>query len=168
METFRPSLRAAARYIAFLAVVNLIWEVAQLPLYSIWSFGSPAMLATVTLHGTAGNLVIMAWTLGLGWLCSGLPLLTRPLPYRFALFTVASGAIYTAASEWWHTQIARTWSYSPLMPLIPGTPIGLSPVLEWIILPALALPLCFRFRSTPDATTSHATTRTSNSHRCSR
>ena len=29
------------------------------------------------------------------------------------------------------------WSYSPLMPIVPGLGIGLSPLLQWIILPLL-------------------------------
>ena len=35
--------------------------------------------------------------------------------------------------------VRRNWSYSDLMPVIPSLGIGLSPVLQWVVIPALAL-----------------------------
>jgi hypothetical protein len=48
------------------------------------------------------------------------------------------GVVYTGWSE--HTNLNRgAWAYSEFMPLIPGTGIGLLPVVQWLLLPALAV-----------------------------
>lgn len=51
-----------------------------------------------------------------------------------ALFLL-SGFAYTFWSEWYNTRVAHTWAYAPGMPTIFG--IGLSPLAQWLIVPAL-------------------------------
>lgn len=58
---------------------------------------------------------------------------------RVSAITVTSGLAYTAFGEWYNTQIRKTWAYSDSMPLLPGTNVGLSPLAQWLIIPALAL-----------------------------
>ncbi len=87
----------------------------------------------------------------------------RFLPVAAA--TVISGIAATASIE--HLSIARgIWAYWDLMPMLPGTGIGLSPLAQWIAIPVLAfvrtrsvgpprsldLPIMgsTTFRSTPD------------------
>jgi hypothetical protein len=31
------------------------------------------------------------------------------------------------------------WSYSPLMPVVPGLGVGLSPLVQWLVLPPLLI-----------------------------
>ena len=58
---------------------------------------------------------------------------------RTALLTIAGGLAYTGYSEWLNAAVKRSWSYSDLMPAIPDLGIGLSPVLQWIVVPSVAL-----------------------------
>src|SRR5205807_9351338 len=53
------------------------------------------------------------------------------------------GVAYTAFSEWLNIVVRQSWAYSERMPLIPlfGFRIGLSPLLQWIIVPATAFGL---------------------------
>jgi hypothetical protein len=37
-----------------------------------------------------------------------------------------------------------TWAYSPLMPILPFAGIGLSPLLQWLLLPWLSFRLARR------------------------
>jgi len=55
------------------------------------------------------------------------------------------GPGYTIFSEWLNTTLFR-WSYSDLMPTLKlaGIEIGLSPLLQWLLLPPLALFLARR------------------------
>ena len=54
-----------------------------------------------------------------------------------AVTTSISGVGFTAYSE--HLNTARgTWTYSDLMPVLPGTAIGLAPLAQWIVIPILA------------------------------
>jgi hypothetical protein len=63
--------------------------------------------------------------------------LVRPDPASVLLLTFL-GVAYTAWSE--HTNLARgAWDYSDLMPLIPGAGIGLVPMIQWLLLPALSV-----------------------------
>ena len=53
---------------------------------------------------------------------------------------------YTALSEWTNTTIRLSWQYSSLMPLVDigKVSIGVSPLMQWLILPPLALYLARR------------------------
>lgn len=55
------------------------------------------------------------------------------------------GASYTAYSEILNVVIRESWGYSKLMPMIPGTHIGIVPIIQWLILPSLILYICARF-----------------------
>jgi hypothetical protein len=50
--------------------------------------------------------------------------------------------VYTAFSEWANTRLWEGWGYGPGMPTIFG--LGLTPLLQWIVLPPLALRLLTR------------------------
>ena len=125
------------RFIAVIAVGNLAWECAQLPLYTLWRTGSVSQIAFAVFHCTGGDILIAAATLVGSLLLlgtAGWPS-NRYLPVAGA--TLLSGILTTAYSE--HVNIARgAWTYSELMPLLPGTDIGLAPLAQWIVIPLLA------------------------------
>jgi len=133
------ALARIARYLGFILVTNLIWESAQLPLYTLWSTGTPLEIAWAVIHCAAGDVLIAAAALALGWLVAGLPSLAHPVPARLVLTAILAGVAFTALSEWRSTQVTHAWSYAAAMPLVPGTPIGLTPMLQWLILPTFAL-----------------------------
>lgn len=56
-----------------------------------------------------------------------------------SVVAVAFGLGYTAFSEWMNTAIGASWAYSEWMPVMPFVPIGLSPLLQWVVVPAAAL-----------------------------
>ena len=49
------------------------------------------------------------------------------------------GIGYTIYSEWLNTEVRKSWGYTELMPIMPWIGVGLSPVLQWVIVPALAM-----------------------------
>lgn len=51
--------RIAARYLLIATVANLLWEVAQLPLYTIWQTATTGALAFAVAHCTAGDIIIL-------------------------------------------------------------------------------------------------------------
>jgi hypothetical protein len=132
-------LRALKVYLAVTAVANLIWEMLQLPLYTIWTTGTPRELTFAVIHCTGGDVVIALTTLTLTLIAVG----TKPWPaesHRLVMLgTVSMGLGYTIFSEWLNIVARKSWAYSPLMPVVPGINTGLSPLLQWIIVPALAL-----------------------------
>lgn len=56
-----------------------------------------------------------------------------------ALCFIAVGIALTIGFEYYYTNISLRWSYSDLMPLVPPFGTGLSPLLQWLIVPQLVL-----------------------------
>src|SRR5258708_19652209 len=46
------------RYLLVVLFANLLWEAAQLPLYTIWKTATPHELAVAVLHCTGGDVLI--------------------------------------------------------------------------------------------------------------
>ena len=136
------------RYLPWLTGLNLAWEALQLPLYTLWSEASPGYLAFAVLHCTAGDVLI-----GFASLALALILAREGAPAhwhwrRIVALMVVLGPGYTLFSEWLNTSLFR-WSYSELMPTVrlAAIEIGVSPLLQWLVLPPLALHLAWRSAS---------------------
>lgn len=128
-----------ARYIPVLAVLNLIWEVAHLPLYTLWKDGTPGSLAFAVFHCTLGDLLIGISAL-FGALIASRAGRIRDWPWpRVSALTVLFGVGYTAVSEWVNTAITLSWEYSIQMPIIPIVKLGASPLLQWAVVPSVAM-----------------------------
>jgi hypothetical protein len=138
---FRATLRVAGLYLGLMLVMNLLWEIVHLPLYSIWKHGTPWRQAAAVLHCTAGDVLIAGTALVVSVIVVGRNDWPAQHSRRVALLATTLGIAYTAFSEWLHVHQLRSWSYSELMPefSLAGREIGLSPLLQWTILP----PLCF-------------------------
>jgi hypothetical protein len=64
------------------------------------------------------------------------PLWIHPLKVQRMAIVVLAGGIGAVLSEMRHLALGN-WAYSDLMPLIPIFNVGLSPVLQFMILPVL-------------------------------
>lgn len=131
------------RYLPWLAGLNLAWEIAQLPLYTLWREAPAAWIAFSVAHCTLGDVMIGSAALFLALIATRAG---APAQWRWGLLAslVALAATgYTAFSEWLNTAVLRSWSYSGLMPTVEivGIEIGVSPLLQWIAIPPLALRL---------------------------
>lgn len=138
--TFAPVdwLSAIRRHTVVSAAGNLLWEFAQLPLYTLWRDGTVREILFAVLHCTGGDLLIAWSSLGAALLVFGR---SRWPDERFAPVAVAAVAIgvgYTIFSEWLNVEVRGAWAYTELMPVVPGLGTGLSPLLQWIVIPGLA------------------------------
>jgi hypothetical protein len=127
------------RYLIVAAAGNLAWETAQLPLYTIWREGTARALTIAVLHCTAGDLLIAtaALLLSLALLGKGWPD-NQTAFRRVAMAAIMAGIGYTIFSEWLNIVVRQSWSYSELMPVIPGLGTGLSPIAQWLVVPSTA------------------------------
>jgi hypothetical protein len=128
------------RYASALGALSLVWETAQLPLYTLWEDAALSVIAYAVVHCTLGDVAIGTSALVIAlvltrakaadaWnLCAVLPLL------------VATGIGYTAWSEYVNTVVQADWAYSALMPVanMGGFRMGLAPLLQWLVLPPVA------------------------------
>ena len=128
-------------YLAVTAAANLIWEMAHLPLYSIWSTGTAGENFFAVVHCTGGDLLIALSTLAIALVFFG----NRDWPaqsyWRVASVSTLLGIAYTTFSEWLNIVIRKSWEYSNLMPVVSVSEfeVGLSPLLQWMFVPGLAL-----------------------------
>lgn len=131
-------LHAARHYFAVLLVAHTIWEIAQLPLYTIWHSATLPQMAFAVAHCTAGDLLIGMSTLLLAVILVGNPGWPQRRFVRVALATVAIGVAYTIYSEWLNVDVRGAWAYAPAMPRLPWLGTGLAPFAQWLVIPALA------------------------------
>ncbi len=137
----------ALRRMAWLAMVGFLlngnWEWLETPWYDdrtnaintiVWYRLHCALLDVGILIGAALAVSLLFRTTN--WL-------VQPRPREVAVFTLL-GATYTAVSEQVNVAIRGAWSYSPWMPVLPGTSIGVVPLLQWVLLPPVAVWLASR------------------------
>jgi hypothetical protein len=88
-------------------------------------------------HCWVGDLLIASVSLGIGALVAG-----RFWPLHnyapVAAITLLTGVAYTVFSEWLNVTVRSSWAYALAMPLVPPLGTGLSPLLQWIIVPLVA------------------------------
>ncbi len=125
------------RYLAVMVVGNLVWETAQLPLYTLWRTGSTQDIAFAVVHCTGGDVLIAAVALLGSLLLLGAPDWPRSRFLSVAAPAVALGLGYTIYSEHLNTT-SNAWTYSDLMPILPGLGTGLAPLAQWVVVPMLA------------------------------
>lgn len=134
----RHWLGVLRRYLVVAALAHLAWEVAHLPLYTIWLTGTAGELAFAVLHCTGGDLLIALSTMTLSLLLFGGPDWPRAGAGRVLAAAILFGVGYTVFSEWLNITVRGAWAYRDLMPVIPGLDTGLSPFLQWIVVPLAA------------------------------
>ena len=130
--------RAVLLYLSAATALHLVWETAQLPLYTIWSNGTRLEILFAVIHCTAGDLLITVFALALAALIARIgrwPFFGK----RMMLTAILLGLCYTVFSEWLNTQVRQSWSYTEAMPLLPPLGTGLTPFLQWLIVPGIAL-----------------------------
>lgn len=129
-------LEALRAYIALSTSMHLLWECLQLPLYTLWKDGTWQTIAFAMLHCTAGDVMIAALALLAALLLFG----HRQWPVahfgRVSICCVVIGLVYTIYSEWLNVVVRMSWAYSGLMPQLPYIGTGLSPLLQWLVIPA--------------------------------
>lgn len=135
-------------YLGSSAIGHFVWEVLQLPLYTIWAepFRDKAF---AVLHCTAGDLLIALCTLVAASFAAANPAWPQGHFWRVAALTTALGVGYTIFSEWLNVTVRASWAYSEWMPLVSafGLQIGLSPLLQWALIPAAAFTLTRRLQA---------------------
>lgn len=133
-------LAAVRRYVLVTACGHAVWEAVQLPLYTIWHEGSAAQIAFAAIHCWGGDLLIASASLlaallafGRGWPGS------EAAARNVTVATLGLGIAYTVFSEWLNVNVREAWTYSEWMPVLPPLGTGLSPLLQWVVVPLLAL-----------------------------
>ncbi len=139
-DVSKQSLLAIAIYSGLMLVGNLVWEFAHMPLYTLWEEGTKTQIILYGLHCTLGDGIIAFSSLIIALLITGRreSWLSSMLAFKRTVYlAMLFGVSYTIFSEYLNTEIRQSWAYTSAMPTIPVFGTGLSPFLQWLILPGL-------------------------------
>jgi hypothetical protein len=132
-------------YVVASLLGHLVWELLQLPLYTIFWTASIREITFAIVHCTAGDVLIAIAVLLIAIIITGRePGLTERRHIRLAGLTIVFGVCYTVFSEWINASIRESWSYTNAMPLLPVLGTGIAPLLQWLVVPTIALALAWR------------------------
>ena len=123
----------AGLWSALAFVLNLAWEIAQVRLYTIWAAGDGMSVAWALLHCSLGDVVIALAMFALAGIALWRADWPVSRPWAGGVIVVIGAMAFTTWSEWYNVYRAGNWGYTASMPMIFG--IGLSPLLQWLILP---------------------------------
>ena len=127
----------AGLWSALAFALNLAWEIAQVSLYTIWAEADALTVSWSLLHCTLGDVLIALALFALAGLALRRADWPVSRPWTGGAMFVIGAMAYTAWSEWYNVYRAGSWGYAASMPLIFG--IGLSPLLQWLILPPVVV-----------------------------
>jgi hypothetical protein len=113
--------------------LNLTWEIAHVRLYTLWTSADGLSVAWALFHCTLGDVAIALAMFALAAVMLGRKDWPVFRPWAGGAIVVIGALAYTAWSEWYNVYRVGSWGYTASMPLVFG--IGLSPLLQWLVLP---------------------------------
>lgn len=131
--------RVLIRYLALIVAANLAWELALMPLYTVWQTGPPGEIAFAIVHCTGGDALIALAMLTLAIIVAGRGDWPSRGYWQVAALATALGLAYTVYSEWLNAAVRHSWTYADAMPVVPPFRTGLAPLMQWLLLPPLGV-----------------------------
>ena len=113
--------------------LNFLWELAQMPLYV--EEGKLLEFARHCIVPSLGDGLIVLMIFGAGWrVFRRADWFFRPRAFAYPLM-LTTGLLIAVVIEWIAVYGLGRWSYTARMPLLPILGVGLSPVLQMLLLP---------------------------------
>jgi chromate transport protein ChrA len=113
-------------------ILNLVWELAQGPLYEGFQYDLKH-ISFCALASVADMLMVLVLLFAFALIYKN-AFWIRPLKFNRSLLLTLVGGLGAIAAEIWHIW-RGDWSYADSMPMLPIFDVGLSPVLQFAILP---------------------------------
>jgi hypothetical protein len=135
--TWTPEFNVAL----FAFLLNLPWELWQVPLFERMPVAPHWDAVQICSRAAAGDAVIALvayWAVALvlrtrAWVIS--PTVSETLGFTACGVAITAVIERLALGGLW----VQGWTYSPLMPVVPGMGVGLSPLIQWLALPPLVI-----------------------------
>ena len=141
---FTARVRFLAIFILFMFLLHFSWEILQAPLFARMPVMSHWQATLVCLKATFGDIGIALAAFSAGALLDrNVTWFLHPSTRAFVAY-MATGVLFTIVFEWHAVYWANRWAYSSLMPVVPLHGIGASPLLQWLVIPPVALQLLRR------------------------
>lgn len=122
------------KYLPRLVLSSLVWEIVQLPLYTLWADSRWGVIAFAVGHCTVGDTMIGMAALLFALILSRAGELADWPKMKSGILMVLVAVGYTLPSE--RINLAQgNWAYSSWMPVVPWIEVGLAPLLQWVFVP---------------------------------
>ena len=120
--------------------MNLIWELVQMPLYKDALY-DVRHIAFCALASVADALMVLLLYLAVALIFRN-PLWIQHLKWQQIGIVILIGGIGAVLAEMRHLSLG-SWAYADSMPIIPIVSVGISPFLQFMVLPLLIYFLSF-------------------------
>jgi hypothetical protein len=143
-KTWKTSASLVWQWTLLALGLHLAWEIGQLPFYTLWEEREIWRIALYVIHCVLGDTMIATLTylvVALTWRQVNWP---RQRFWMGGMMLIAMGMGYAVFSEWYNVYRIGSWAYSEAMPLIYG--IGITPLMQWLVVPGVMLVLIKRTR----------------------
>ena len=141
-STHKKTFKLFAFRVAILAfLLNFAWEIMQMPLYQGSSY-SISSIGFCALASVADAIMVLLLYLGFAFILKNM-FWVEFLNTQQIIFVILTGGTGAILSEMRHLSLG-SWVYADAMPIIPYINVGISPVLQFMILPLLTYFLSFR------------------------
>ena len=121
----------------FAALVHFAWEMLQVPYFRDMPTAPHWQAVRTCAVATVGDVVLTLVAYGAVAAVAGSRVwLGRPGAVRMAGYLLV-GIVVTASAEYLSVHVLGRWAYRPGAPTVLG--LGLTPLLQWILLPPLTL-----------------------------
>lgn len=127
--------------IVFAFLLNIAWELIQIPLYKNPAYDTNH-IAFCALASLADVLMVLLLYFGLSFIFKD-PFWLQDFKLKRVLLLVLIGGAGAVLSEMRHLSLG-SWGYNDSMPIIPVVNVGISPVLQFMILPLLIYSLSYK------------------------
>lgn len=125
----------------FAFLFNTVWEILKIPLYKEGVYSWNHILFCV-LASFADAIMVLLMYFVFSFIYKN-PLWIKKINQAKIIFLILAGGIGAVLAETRHLSIS-TWSYAKAVPLIPVLNVGLSPVLQFMILSSLIYFVSFK------------------------
>ncbi|MEA5594080.1 hypothetical protein [Rivularia sp. UHCC 0363] len=120
----------------FAFLLNFLWEVQQMPFFQLSDLSCWERTRNCTL-ATFGDVLIALtgfWTVA--FFSKSRYWFRQPKWWQLSIFILVS-LVITVIFERLATGVLNRWEYADIMPILPVLDTGLTPILQWIIMPLI-------------------------------
>lgn len=133
-------IRAPEIFVAFFSFIyHFVWEFLQVPTYAGMADLRHWEGVKICTEATVGD---VGFALTAFWVASAVARTRHWIQAPSAgsvLAFLAVGIGLTIGFEYYYVEISNRWTYSEIMPRVPPFGTGLSPLVQWVVIPVLVI-----------------------------
>jgi hypothetical protein len=119
--------------------MHFVWEMLQVPWYQGMADASHGSVVWLCMRATGGDVLIILASFWLSSILCGNRRWLLEGDRKPALIVVTIALLATIVLEWLATGPLERWAYADSMPIIMLLEVGLTPLLQWVLLLPLLL-----------------------------